>query len=105
MKSWPIETFRISYNFKKFLPTQLLPPTCLFVFKNFALLHVYSLLHDYLIPYSTVGFSLECLPIPLTPHTTGFGFEALGENSAAQIWNTSNYPVHGESFKTYLKSF
>ena len=49
MKSWPMETFRISYNFKKFLPTQLLPPTCLFVLENFALLHVYSLLHGYYI--------------------------------------------------------
>ena len=61
MKSWPIETFRISYHFKKFLPTQLLPPTCLFVLENFALLHVYSLLHDYLIPYSRSrrGYKLE----------------------------------------------
>ena len=53
MKSWPMETFRISYIFKKFLPTQLLPPTCLFVLGNFALLH------DYLIPYSTLKWKLN----------------------------------------------
>ena len=54
-----------------------------------------------LIHYLLLVFHWNACLFHLLHYTTGFGFEA---NSAAQLWNTSNYPVHGDSFMTYLKS-